>query len=71
MVMGRPLYFAAVVSFFFFMAARRSRYSHSILPLCCVSLFLSLWPPYAIEQAIIFLSCGFFFILLLSCFFLA
>ena len=27
---------------------------------------LSLWPPYVIGQAIIFSSCGFFFLLLLS-----
>ena len=33
------------------------------LVLCCI---ISLWPPYVIGQAIIFLPCGFFFFLLLS-----
>jgi len=40
--------------------------------MCCIGVLnFLLWPPYGIGQAIIFLSCGFFFYILLLIFFLA
>ena len=37
--------------------------------MCYTNVLLSLWPPYVIGPAIIFLPCGFFLLLLLSFFF--
>jgi len=69
---GRPPYVIGqaiiVFALWFLMAALRSRCGHYIFVLFLLS---SLWPPYVIEHAIIFVPCGFylsFFLFLLSFF---